>query len=228
MGKKWNKDSGPGEKLLRLFSLLLFAHERYSLTALAEILECSKQTVLRLVDQLEAARWAKVRREDVGRRALFWIERPGALPKVSLSPEGLRELMLCRAFLEHMLPRSLDSGADTVLRQAAAYITEPDFQAAACTGKIGGALSKGRIDYSPMRDRLETLLQAASQKIVLNSRIHPPQAGTRGFSTLRPCACWRTASPFTSSDGKSNPKERLCRYMTIQPCCWRIGSNWHT
>ncbi|MDL2279119.1 WYL domain-containing transcriptional regulator [Desulfovibrio sp. OttesenSCG-928-G11] len=166
MGKKWNKDSGPGEKLLRLFSLLLFAHQRYSLTALAEILECSKQTVLRLIDQLEAAGWAKVKRQDVGRRAIFWIERPGALPKVSLSPEGIRELMLCRAFLEHMLPRTLDSKADTALRQSFAYIPEADSLSAAVTGKIGGALSKGRIDYSLVRGELETLIQAASNKTV--------------------------------------------------------------
>ena len=33
MGVKWNRETGPGEKLLRLFSLLLFTQERYSLGA---------------------------------------------------------------------------------------------------------------------------------------------------------------------------------------------------
>ena len=37
MGKKKNVECGPGEKLLRLFALLLFTSERYSLTALADI-----------------------------------------------------------------------------------------------------------------------------------------------------------------------------------------------
>lgn len=176
MPKKWNKNFGPGEKLLRLFSLLLFSHERYSLTALAEVLECSKQTVLRLIDQLEASGWAKVRREDVGRRALFWIERPGSLPKVSLNAEGLQELMLCRAFLEHMLPRSLDSGADTTLRQASAYIAEADFAYVAATSAIGGAISKGRIDYSTFREFWDPLLRAIVEKTVCEVTYKSPHA----------------------------------------------------
>jgi predicted DNA-binding transcriptional regulator YafY len=176
MAKKWNKDSGPGEKLLRLFSLLLFSHERYSLTALAEILECSKQTVLRLIDQLESSGWAKVRREDVGRRALFWIDRPGSLPKVSLNAEGLRELMLCRAFLEHMLPRSLTSGADTALRQASAYIPEGDTLYVAAANAVGGAISKGRIDYSAFREFLHPLLRAIAGKIVCEITYKSPHA----------------------------------------------------
>lgn len=176
MGKKWNKDSGPGEKLLRLFSLLLFSHERYSLTALAEILECSKQTVLRLIDQLEAAGWAKIRREEDGRRAFFWIERPGSLPKISLNPEGLQELMLCRAFLEHMLPRAIDSRADTTLRQASAYIPEGDTAYLAATSAIGGTLSKGRIDYSVFREFLNPLLRAIAGKTVCEVAYKSPHA----------------------------------------------------
>ena len=176
MGKKWNNDFGPGEKLLRLFSLLLFSHERYSLTALTEILDCSKQTVLRLVDQLEATGWAKVRRENEGRRAFFWIERPGGLPKVSLNAEGLQELMLCRAFLEHLLPRSLDSGADTTLRQASAYLPEGDTLSIAATGSIGGAVSKGRIDYSAFRELLTPLLRAIAEKIVCEITYKSPHA----------------------------------------------------
>lgn len=176
MPQKWNKNSGPGEKLLRLFSLLLFSHERYSLTALAEILECSKQTVLRLIDQLEASGWAKVRREEQGRRALFWIERPGALPKVSLNAEGLQELMLCRAFLEHMLPRTLNSGADTTLRQASAYIPEGDTARVAAMNAMGGSIAKGRIDYSAFREFLDPLLRAIAGKTVCEMAYKSPHA----------------------------------------------------
>lgn len=182
MGKKWNRDFGPGEKLLRLFALLLFTHERYSLTALAEILECSKQTVLRLIDQLEASAWAKVRREEVGRRALFWIERPGSLPKVCLNPEGLQELMLCRAFLEHMLPRALNSGADTALRQAFAYVPKNDTASLAAASTIGGVVSKGRIDYSAFRVFLNPLLRAITKKTVCELAYKSPHADeTRVF-----------------------------------------------
>ncbi len=176
MPEKWNKNSGPGEKLLRLFSLLLFSYERYSLTALTEILECSKQTVLRLVDQLEASGWAKVLREEDGRRAFFRIERPGALPKVSLNAAGVQELMLCRAFLEHMLPRTIDSGADTALRQASAYVPQGDAVHVAGTNTAGGAISKGRIDYSAFRKFLDPLLRAIAAKNVCEIAYKSPRA----------------------------------------------------
>ena len=178
MPKKWNKELGPGEKLLRLFSLLLFAHERYSLTALAEILECSKQTVLRLIDQLEAAGWAKVRRDDTGRRALFWIERPGTLPKVSLNAQGLQELILCRSFLEHILPRSLNTGADTTLRQASAYLPEAERATFPAMNTIGGVITKGRIDYSAFRHFMDPILRAIMEKTVCEITYKSPYAAT--------------------------------------------------
>lgn len=177
MGKKWNKGSGPGEKLLTLFSLLLFSRERYSLNVLTEILECSKQTVLRLIDQLEASGWAKVRREELGRRALFWIERPKSLPKICLNPEGLQELMLCRAFLEHMLPRAFNSRADMALQQTFAYMHEDDTAPLSATRAIGGVISKGLIDYSAFREFLNPFLQAIIKKTVCEVAYKSPRAG---------------------------------------------------
>ncbi len=41
-----------GEKLIGLFVRLLFSGESHSLTELAKMLECSKQTVLRLIDNI--------------------------------------------------------------------------------------------------------------------------------------------------------------------------------
>ena len=44
-----------GEKLISLFVRLLFSGERHSLTELAKTLNCSKQTVLRLIDNIRKA-----------------------------------------------------------------------------------------------------------------------------------------------------------------------------
>jgi predicted DNA-binding transcriptional regulator YafY len=165
MGKKINKDSGPGEKLLRLFSLLLFTQESYSLGKLAEMLLCSKQTVLRLIDQLEASKWGKVLREEDGKKALFRIERP-QLPHISLNAGGLEQLVLCRNFLEHLLPASLRSDVDIALQQASAYVSPSAVEHISALGKISGAYSKGSIDYSKKYPLLQTLLQAAVTKNV--------------------------------------------------------------
>ena len=54
MGKKWNQDAGPSEKLLTLYTLLLFGNRGMTLGEIAEELDCSRQSVLRLVRKLEA------------------------------------------------------------------------------------------------------------------------------------------------------------------------------
>jgi predicted DNA-binding transcriptional regulator YafY len=164
MGKKINKESGPGEKLLRLFALLLFTQESYSLGKLAEMLLCSKQTVLRIIDQLEASKWGKVLREDAGKKALFRIERPQQLPQISLNPEGLAQLVLCRNFLENLLPASLRGDVDIALQQVCAYVPPSALEHISALGKISGAYSKGSIDYSKKYPILQTLLQAAIAK----------------------------------------------------------------
>ena len=51
----------PGEKLLALYTLLMLRAPRaISLSELAQALECSKQTVLRLLVQLEASGYGKL------------------------------------------------------------------------------------------------------------------------------------------------------------------------
>lgn len=166
MGKKLDKDAGPGEKLLRLFSLLLFSQERYSLSSLAELLQCSKQTVLRLVDQMEATGWAKIQQDKIGGKAIYWIERPGELPKIALNPEGLAQLALCRNFLAHLLPPAMRHCTDATLQLAASYTTSKDASIINATSKIGRALTKGEIDYACVGEFLQTILKAASSQTI--------------------------------------------------------------
>ncbi len=41
-----------GKKLLSLFARLLFSDESHSLTELVQMFDCSKQTILRLIDNI--------------------------------------------------------------------------------------------------------------------------------------------------------------------------------
>ncbi|MBQ7585529.1 MAG: HTH domain-containing protein, partial [Desulfovibrionaceae bacterium] len=53
-------ESKPGEKLLTLYTLLLVEYPNLiSLGELAQKLNCSKQTILRLIDQLESSNYCK-------------------------------------------------------------------------------------------------------------------------------------------------------------------------
>jgi predicted DNA-binding transcriptional regulator YafY len=144
----------------------VYTPERYSLTALAEMLDCSKQTVLRLIDQIESVNWAKVQKGASGRKSLFWIERPANPPRIALNPEGLEQLALCRSFLEHMLPPAARPPMDAALQQALAFVPEVDAANAVAAGTLGGSFTKGRIDYAGSRDCLHVLMRAAKTRTV--------------------------------------------------------------
>ena len=161
MGSKWNRDVTPSERLLALYSMLLFSGRTVSLTELARELECSKQTVRRLADQMEASPFGKLLRGMRGREVTYHLERPAAMPKISLDPEGLQQLALCRAFLCHLLPKSMQKTMDAALLQASAYL--PEGETLGDAGEVGQAVARGPIDYSPFQQALRTLMDAIRQ-----------------------------------------------------------------
>ena len=157
MGKKWNPDSKPAEKLLALYTMLLFSGREASLTELATELNCSKQAVIRLVDQLEASRFGKLLRSKRGREAVYRLDRPKRLPKISLNAEGLYQLALCRDFILHLLPDRMRNSVDATLQQASAFL--PEDSGLEFLEKAGESFVKGCINYTPFQGILETLMR---------------------------------------------------------------------
>jgi predicted DNA-binding transcriptional regulator YafY len=90
MGKKWD-DRRSGEKLLHLFSLLLHRKGRWSLKEISKELNCSKPTVLRLLDQLKGLLYATVHHEKVGRESTYWLEVSKETTHLTLSEDGLKQ-----------------------------------------------------------------------------------------------------------------------------------------
>lgn len=164
MGRTWNRDMTPSERLLALYSMLLFSGRTVSLTELSRELACSKQTVRRLVDQLEASPFGRILRSMHGREVMYRMERPATLPKISLDPEGLQQLALCRAFLCHLLPETMQRTMEAALQQASAYL--PAGEMLGDAEEIGRALAKGPIDYAPFQQDLQTLIDAIGRRRV--------------------------------------------------------------
>jgi predicted DNA-binding transcriptional regulator YafY len=164
VGKKWNQDAKPSEKLLSMYTMLLFSGREASLSELSRELDCSKQAVMRLIDQLEASRFGKLLRAKRGRESVYRLGRPKNLPKLSLNAEGLHQLALCRDFMLHLLPESMRKEVDATLQQASAYLPEggmPDDLIS-----VGKSFAKGRIDYSPFQEMLEAVIKGIRQKKV--------------------------------------------------------------
>jgi predicted DNA-binding transcriptional regulator YafY len=183
MGAKWDNDAGPNDKVLRIFALLLFTQKRYSLGDLADMLECSKQTVLRAIATLESVGWTKIVQEKEGRQSVYRMARPGRLPQVSLNPEGLETLILCSNFLKHLLPDSMRRHTEAAIHQSFAYMPEEDAALAAMASGISGGYVKGRINYSQSQAVLQTLLRAAKMQSVCDvSYRSATRAEPRAFS----------------------------------------------
>ncbi len=60
-----------GQKLITLFTKLLFTGRRYSLIELCESMDCSKQTVMRLIEDINMSYGVKVEESFIGRRKYY-------------------------------------------------------------------------------------------------------------------------------------------------------------
>jgi len=163
MQAKKNPDSSYGEKLISLFAKLLFSGERYSLTELATMLDCSKQTILRLIDDITLAYGAPICDEMRGNRKYVWIERRhGAEPAALLSEAEHQTLQMCRAFTQHLLGEKTYKDMERAVEKSGAHLPagveagEPVF----------GVVRTGVIDYSQYEDVLRTLIDGMDRRRV--------------------------------------------------------------
>ena len=154
-----HSDLTASEKLLALYAKLVFGPRRqFTLRELSEILGCSKQTVLRLKDRLEAAGYGKVIEERRGREAVYSLDRPRGFPTLDISAEGLEQLVLCRNLVLHLLPKGPHASMDHDLQAANAPVPE--------IAELGQTYTKGRIDYAPFQNILHTFIKAIREERV--------------------------------------------------------------
>jgi len=163
MQTKISPDRSYGEKLIALFAKLLFSGSRHSLTELADSLGCSKQTVLRLIDDITLAYDVPLRDEMHAGRKYFWIERTGqAEPAALLTETEHRTLQMCRSFTEHLLGRQTFEEAELAVEKSGRHLppgVEPGHTAF-------GVVRSGVIDYSDHENVLRTLIDSMDRHLV--------------------------------------------------------------
>lgn len=160
MPEKRNIHRSYGEKLISLFARLLFSRESHSLTELARMLNCSKQTVLRLVDDIQRAYFVNIEESFKGNRKYFRIQRPRIPPAVNLTEKELHVLQMCRAFSEHLLGRDLFEEATRALEKSQAFLP----QEKTLSSHHFASFRPGSIDYTPHQDAIRTLIEAMEGK----------------------------------------------------------------
>lgn len=167
--------ASPSEKLIALYSLLLFSRYPLSLTYISEHLQCSKQSVLRLIERIENSGYGRITREKKGRETVYILSKPRNLPKISINSEGLYQLALCRNFLMNMLPQKMKMNIDALIQETSAYLSdEPvteDFLS------VGDVYTKGSVDHTPYQNILDTIIEAIRKHRVCKI-IYSPTANT--------------------------------------------------
>lgn len=179
-----HSDSKPGEKLLTLYTLLMLRGDHaISLGELASALECSKQTVLRLLDQLEASGYGKLEAPTTHGREHYY--RMAKLPqrKLDMGVQELAQLALCRNMLMNVLPKSVSAMLNNIAGPGVG-LAQP---CASCPDgvqeQLGLVYSKGYIDYAPFGAQYNDLMQAMRQQRVCKIRYRrSPAKAAREFS----------------------------------------------
>ena len=165
MPQKQDQHATPGQKLLGLYTLLLFTGRKYTLSRLAEIFSCSKQTIARLIGEIERSHNVEVEHSQEGREKCYRIRAPKSRPHVSLSQEQIRQLVLCRDMALHLLPGSMKESLDEAIRKTTMLLPDLEERGDALDSVVKVAV-KGGIDYSPFQDHLSTLLDSMRSRSV--------------------------------------------------------------
>jgi len=163
MPEKFDLYKSYGEKLIGLFVRLLFSGERHSLTELAQMLDCSKQTVLRLIDNIRKSYGINIEETKQGNRSFYQIRKPVAsLKNIPLTEAELQSLLMCKSFTQHLIGKKLyEEATQAIFKSKAAladgqHIGECHFT----------AFRPGTIDYTPQHQIIHTLIEAMEKQRV--------------------------------------------------------------
>lgn len=214
MPLKHDADATTGTKLLRFFQRLMADRRRHFQADLAQWLNCSKQTIIRLAREIEGVAGTQLRTGLEGRRRWYQL-CPHSRPQLGLDSEELRFLCICRDMARPYLPEQVGQRVDESILRFAMHLAESP------SGGLGGNgasrfafFGKGRIDYTPHFTHIDQLLRAQEEKRICLVRYRPAgrgEAGERRFAVGR-MACINNAIYALGADVEED--WRTLRRMT--------------
>lgn len=161
MPAKKDPYASPAEKVVGLFGLLLFTDRKYSLKQLATKFNCSKQSVLRMAEQVERSHVINLKTDMVDGERYYWSEKTVRKQSLHFTPEELQHLALCRDLVAHLMPVPIQNEIESTLLKATAFAETGVLYD---SGATCGVLFKGRIDYSPFHGMIKDLVAASADR----------------------------------------------------------------
>ena len=157
MPEKKDYYSSYGQKLISLFAKLLFTQRSHSLIELARMLNCSKQTVLRLVDDIRRSYGVEIEEFLEGKRKYYRIKRRSKnIPSLNITESELCSLYMCKTFAEHLIGKEMYAEASRALEKNQSQLSDEH--------PLGtqhfASFKAGSIDYTPHQDSIRILIEA--------------------------------------------------------------------
>lgn len=161
--QKYHDDTAV-EKVLRLFRKLMLDGRRHFQTDLANELQCSPQTIIRLTGAIETVIGTSLETGLEKRRRWYQIR---TVPRSCLNfeCEELRYLSVCRDLAASSLPEQVRQRVDKTIFALSLLMADQDYTEWEKAQKQQFAFfSKGKIDYSPHFEHMEKLTRATEEK----------------------------------------------------------------
>jgi len=155
--------SPPSVRLIQLYALLASGGRPYSLGRLADVFGCSRQTILRMMEQLELVDGFKIEQWREGRENMYRVKARQSIPALRLNEDALRHLLLCRDIVRHVLPKPLQEEIEVTIGAATVLLGSNGHSRAALESGAE-SFGKGTIDYTPFQDYLDAVQSAMHGK----------------------------------------------------------------
>ena len=150
----------PGLRLVQLYVLLSSTGRSYTLGRLAGIFRCSRQTILRMMEQVQCIPQTQVESWLEGKERLYRISITTDGKNVTLNQDTIQYLLLCQRVVSHLFPLASEDKVPSVegeLREKEP--TENGFSTAFADSWV-----KGRVDYRPFQHILMDIHKALREQ----------------------------------------------------------------
>ncbi len=163
------------ERALSLYDLLLFTAKKYSAADFISMLQCSKSTVSRLLQQIDKRQGMILHRDNYDGREWYSLEAPARRPRIICSPEEVQALSDCLEKAD--IPAEEAQKMRNILRRLSLLCCD---DGSAVTSAIN-PVSKSCVDLTDSVPVLSVLCRAIAEKAVCKVHWQDRQGRTRAW-----------------------------------------------
>jgi len=170
----------PGLRLLNLYTLLVTNNRAYTLSRLAELFRCSRQTILRNVEQLELIQGLELETWIENGKRWYQVKPQETSPNITLTSEAIQHLVLCRDIVRHLLPEPLQEELRNTIGATTVLLSDSENSETALSS-FADVKGRGTIDYTPFQGILDTIQTATREHRLCKVKYRDARANVKEF-----------------------------------------------